>query len=247
MTHHSRVDLYVHSHHSRTAGNWILDQIQINECYTDPLDVYKIAKSRGMDFVTITDHDVIPGALEVAHMTDFFISEEISAFFPNDKAKVHILALNINESQHQDIQRLRRNIYELVPYLNEQKIVHVLAHPFFKMGPSLTLLHIEQMLLLFNIFDEPIHHGMFSLALAYAQDQSKNIFSRRNKKTRRDPVLKSLMRTRKQDEEIQQFLLGNRPFNYENNLRFFKIADRIVNEQIAAMLQDDEKSSLNKI
>lgn len=153
ITSHSRIDLHVHTLHSRTAGNWLLDQIQINECYTKPMDVYKIAKSRGMDFVTITDHDVITGALEVAHMPDFFISEEISAFFPDDKTKVHILAYGITVQQHDEIQKLRFNIYELVPYLNEQKIVHALAHPFFKMGPTLTIGHIEQMLLMFEIFE----------------------------------------------------------------------------------------------
>ena len=149
----SRIDLHVHTHHSRTAGNWILDQIQISECYTRPMDVYRIAKSRGMDFVTITDHDVISGALQVAHQPDFFISEEISAFFPQDEAKVHILAFNINEEQHNEFQRLRFNIYELVPYLNEQNIVHALAHPYFKMGPTLSMFHIEQMLLMFEIFE----------------------------------------------------------------------------------------------
>ncbi|MBN1481697.1 hypothetical protein JXA70_15600 [candidate division KSB1 bacterium] len=149
----SRIDLHVHTHHSRTAGNWILDQIQINECYTAPMEVYKIAKSRGMDYVTLTDHDVISGALEIAHMPDFFISEEISAFFPQDHAKVHIIAFDINETQHKEIQQLRFNIYELVPYLNEQQIVHALAHPYFKMGPALTMQHIEQMLLMFEIFE----------------------------------------------------------------------------------------------
>lgn len=149
----SHIDLHVHTHHSRTAGNWILDQIQINECYTAPMEAYKIAKARGMDYVTITDHDVISGALDLAHMPDFFISEEISAFFPQDHAKVHILAFNINETLHKEIQQLRYNIYELVPYLNEQHIVHALAHPYFKMGPTLTMQHIEQMLLLFEIFE----------------------------------------------------------------------------------------------
>ncbi len=149
----SRIDLHVHSQHSRSAGDWILDKLQINECYTEPMTVYRIAKGRGMDFVTLTDHDTINGALELAHLPDFFISEEISAYFPQDRAKVHILAYGVNEAQHADIQKLRYNIYELVPYLRSQGIVHALAHPFFKMGPVLTLEHIEQMLVMFNIFE----------------------------------------------------------------------------------------------
>ena len=149
----SRIDLHVHSHHSRSAGDRILDKLQINECYTAPTAVYQIAKSRGMNFVTLTDHDTINGALELAHLPDFFISEEISAYFPHDRAKVHILAYGITEAQHADIQKLRFNIYELVPYLRSQGIVHALAHPFFKMGPVLTPEHIEQMLVMFNIFE----------------------------------------------------------------------------------------------
>ena len=36
------------------------------ECATPPEEVYALAKRRGMDFVTITDHDTIAGALEIA-------------------------------------------------------------------------------------------------------------------------------------------------------------------------------------
>lgn len=149
----SFVDMHVHTKYSRTAGNWILNQLKINECYTEPKNVYKIAKSRGMNFVTITDHDIIDGALEVAHMPNFFVSEEISAYFPGDKAKVHVLAYNISEQHHAEIQKLRYNIYELVLYLNQQEIVNAIAHPYYKMGPPLTMNHIEQMLLLFTIFE----------------------------------------------------------------------------------------------
>ncbi|RPI02474.1 MAG: hypothetical protein EHM72_04100 [Calditrichaeota bacterium] len=149
----SKIDLHVHSLHSRSGGNWLLDTLNINECYTPPKDVYTIAKSHGMDFVTLTDHNTIDGALELAHLKDFFISEEITALFPEDKARVHILAFHITETHHHEIQKLRNNIFELVSYLCQEKIVHALAHPFFKMGPVLTLAHIEKMLLMFDLFE----------------------------------------------------------------------------------------------
>lgn len=37
--------------------------------------------ARGMDFVTITDHDTIDGALEIAHLPGAFVSEEMTAWF----------------------------------------------------------------------------------------------------------------------------------------------------------------------
>lgn len=368
----SRIDLHVHTHHSRTAGNWILDQIQMNECYTEPMDVYKIAKSRGMDFVTITDHDVISGALEVAHMPDFFISEEISTFFPQDKAKVHVLAFHITEAQHNEIQRLRFNIYDLVHYLNEQEIVHALAHPYFKMGPTLTMDHIEEMLLMFeifevknggkqifpenlfeqicnhltpekiwhlaekhnlqpigetpwkksfiggsddhggimitsphtvtekadaveellahikagksraegaggsplavahgalavgykflkmkkksfdlfnsqltwllldNIFEETRHHSLFSLGLAFVGDKAKKTFSL-TKKKRSKAVQKEISQQLKKDKNLYDFLQGRAPFSHENSIRFFNVANNIVNEHLIALFNDAKK------
>ena len=35
---------------------------------------------------------------------------------------MHTIALNITEGQHAEIQRLRRNIYELMAYLDQQGI-----------------------------------------------------------------------------------------------------------------------------
>ena len=52
------------------------------ECATPPEEVYALAKRRGMDFVTITDHDTIDGALELADRQDVFVSEELTAASP---------------------------------------------------------------------------------------------------------------------------------------------------------------------
>jgi len=115
--------------------------------------VYRIAKKRGMDFVTITDHNSIRGALEIAHLEDVFISEEVTATFPEDGCEIHLITLDINETQHEEIKRLRKNIYELVDYLNSQQILHFVAHPFSSVNGKLKPEHWEKMLLLFNIFE----------------------------------------------------------------------------------------------
>ena len=147
------VDLHVHSCHSTCPSQWILQKIGCGESYTPPRKIYDIARARGMNYVTITDHDTITGALEIAHLPQTFISEEISAYFPNDRCEVHVLAWNITEAQHKEITRLRQNIFELVPYLAEQGIAHACAHPLCAANNRLTLSHVEQLILLFSVFE----------------------------------------------------------------------------------------------
>lgn len=112
-----RIDLHVHSKHSRRPSQWILKKIGCPESFTEPLQIYRIAKSRGMSHVTITDHNSISGALEIAHLSDTFVSEEITTYFPENGCKIHVLVLDIDERRHEDIQKLRSNIYELADYL----------------------------------------------------------------------------------------------------------------------------------
>ena len=148
-----KADLHVHSRFSTRPSQWILQKIGCPESFTDPAQVYRIAKDHGMDLVTITDHNTIQGVLEIAHLPDVFVSEEITTYFPEDGCKVHVLAYNISEAQHHDIQKVRENIYELISYLNEQRILHAVAHPLYSINDKLTVEHFEKMLLLFSIFE----------------------------------------------------------------------------------------------
>jgi hypothetical protein len=106
-----------------------------------------------MDIVTITDHNTLAGSLEIAHLDNTFVSEEITTYFPDDRCKVHVLAWEINEKHHEDITRYRENIFELVKYLNEENILHALAHPTYSLNDKLTFERFEQLLLLFNLFE----------------------------------------------------------------------------------------------
>jgi glycosyltransferase involved in cell wall biosynthesis len=147
------VDLHVHSKFSKRPSQWILQKIGCPESFTEPLDIYRIAKMRGMNLVTITDHNRIEGALAIAHLPDTFISEEITTYFPENRCKIHVLALNITEKQHADIQKVRQNIYALVDYLVDANIVHIVAHPLFSINERLTIEHFEKLLLLFKNFE----------------------------------------------------------------------------------------------
>ena len=62
----SRADLHVHSTASELSKLGIQRSLHLPECATTPEEVYELAKRRGMDFVTITDHDTIDGALSIA-------------------------------------------------------------------------------------------------------------------------------------------------------------------------------------
>jgi len=147
------IDLHVHSRHSTRPSQWVLQRMGCPESFTKPRMIYDIARSRGMDLVTITDHNTIAGALEIAHLPGVFVSEEITTYFPDDRCKLHVLAYNITEAQHGEFQRLRENVFHLVPYLRSQGIVHVLAHPLFAVNGKLTPSHFERALLLFNTLE----------------------------------------------------------------------------------------------
>lgn len=148
-----RIDFHVHSNFSKRPSQWILQKIGCPESFTDPQQLYQIAKYRGMTHVTITDHNVIDGALEIAHLPNTFVSEEITTYFPDDRCKVHVLALNISESQHEEIQKIRENLFDLLLYLNQEDILHIAAHPLYSVNGRLTANHFEKMLLLFQNFE----------------------------------------------------------------------------------------------
>ncbi len=145
-----KIDLHVHSKYSTRPSQWVLQKLGCQECYTEPRDLYRHAKKRGMSQVTITDHNVIDGCLEIAGLPDTFISEEVTTYFPEDGCKAHVLVYDINEAQHREIQRARENILVLVHYLQENHITHSLAHPFWSVNDRLTPGHFEKFLLLFK-------------------------------------------------------------------------------------------------
>lgn len=145
-----RIDLHVHSKYSGVLKPVVLSSMEVHECYTEPRDLHDRLLARGMTAVTITDHDSIDGCLEIAHLgPHVFISEEVSARFPENGCIVHVLAYGIHEAQHKEIQRLRYNVYELASYLRREGILHSMAHPLsavnMRLGPEI----LRKSLLLF--------------------------------------------------------------------------------------------------
>ena len=112
----------------------------------------KQLRKRGMDYVTITDHDSIDGCLEIAHLPRTFISEQVTTYFPHDACKLHILVWGISEQQHRDIESVRENIFDLQRYLQRAQIAHAVAHPLYSVNGKLEATHLEQLILLVQTF-----------------------------------------------------------------------------------------------
>jgi predicted metal-dependent phosphoesterase TrpH len=93
-----------------------------------------VARLRGMDLVTITDHDSIDGCLEFldrhGDTADFLMGEEVTCRWPGTDLIVHLGVYGLTETIHREIQPLRRNVHEAVAYLSTTPAVAVFNHPF---------------------------------------------------------------------------------------------------------------------
>ncbi len=145
-----KIDLHLHSKYSDKPAGFFSKKLDMHESYVTPQQVYDTLFERGMTHFTITDHDAIGGCLEIAHLPGTFISEEATVYFPEDRCHIHVLCYDISLEQHEMIQKLRYNVYDIVDYLQEQNILHVLAHPLYDMDGRLNETHIERCLLMFD-------------------------------------------------------------------------------------------------
>lgn len=151
----SRCDMHVHSSHSAHPSEWFLQRIGTRESYTSPEQVYESAKAQGMDFVTLTDHNCIDGALWLRehHPDDTFTGVEVTAYFPEDGAKIHVLVYGLDEAQFEVIDRIRTDIYQLSDYVHAEQLAHSVAHATFSVNGRLSQWHVERLLLLFECFE----------------------------------------------------------------------------------------------
>ena len=149
----SRADLHVHSSASAISRLGVQRSLMIPECATDPLEVYELAKARGMDFVTITDHDTIDGTLSLTHLPDTFISEELTAGFRGEPQAVHVLCYGITPDDHEWLQAHRDDVETCAAYLGEHEITAALAHPFYAVAAPLTAHHRRRLAELFPIWE----------------------------------------------------------------------------------------------
>jgi len=126
-----RADLHVHSYHSGFAKH--LRVFRTRDCYSTPEEIYRTARARGMDLVTITDHDSVDGCLEFLDRhpdaPDFIVGEEITTWY--GPVMVHLGALGMTERIHREMQPLCGDVQELSAYLSAQGVFTTVNHLFY--------------------------------------------------------------------------------------------------------------------
>jgi len=174
-----RADLHCHSRFSIFK---YFKRANTRDCYNAPEDVYRIAKERGMSFVTLTDHDSIDGALYLLNkfpdLTDFFIGEEVETHFPETAQRIHVGVWGLDEAHHREIQRLRPNIRELIPYMKQERLLFGVNHLFqnYRMK-NVASRYISELLEMFDVFEvlngamASFHNRMVQQLVAHVREQ----------------------------------------------------------------------------
>ena len=149
----SRCDLHVHTTASEFTKLGVQRLVGLPECATPPEEAYALAKRRGMDFVAITDHDTIAGALQIADRPDVIVGEELTAWFRGESQAVHLLVLGINQDDHDWLQAHSYDLERCAEYLHEREILSAVAHPFYDVEAPLTVRHRRQLAELFPVWE----------------------------------------------------------------------------------------------
>src|SRR5688572_2441294 len=150
-----KADLHCHSRYSVFK---YFRKANTRDCYNEPEEVYATAKERGMAYVTLTDHDSIDGCLYMLNkypdLTDFFISEEVETYFPETGQRVHVGVYNLTEAQHRQVQKLRKDIRELIPYMKSENMLFGVNHMLqsYRMK-NVAAKYIREMIEMFDTFE----------------------------------------------------------------------------------------------
>jgi predicted metal-dependent phosphoesterase TrpH len=127
----ARADLHLHTNASMFK---YFKAANTRDSYNDPDETYRLAKGRGMDFVTFTDHDTVDGCLRFQDRhpdyADFFVSAEIETFFPKTGHRIHVNVFDLSLPQWKVVDRKRRNIFDLVEYLRGESLLYSANHLF---------------------------------------------------------------------------------------------------------------------
>ncbi len=148
-----RVDMHCHSSASEISRLGVQRAVGLPECATAPEEVYELAKRRGMDFVTITDHDTIDGVLQIADRPDVFISEELTVGFRGEQQAVHVLCYGITPEDHEWLQAHNDNVEQCAIYMHERDIACALAHPYYSVAAPLTARHRRRLAEMFRVWE----------------------------------------------------------------------------------------------
>lgn len=140
----TKCDLHVHSADSSTIIPLKFTRmVGVRECYSSVEDIYRTAKERGMDFVTITDHNNIGLSLRLAelHPEDSFSGCEYAVKATEEGHIVDVLCYNQKIEQHNELLKIKNKalLPEFVAYLKKNNLPHILAHPAESMNPKIKI------------------------------------------------------------------------------------------------------------
>lgn len=142
-----KCDLHVHTIHSGMCTVPLLNRV-CRECYNDAEETYELLKRRGMQLVTVTDHDSIDAAERLRRFPDFFLSEEVSCC-TSSGTNLHIGVYNIEERDHLEMQRRREDFPSLLAYLNERRLLFSVNHAFSGLTGARTRQDFEEFVTVF--------------------------------------------------------------------------------------------------
>jgi predicted metal-dependent phosphoesterase TrpH len=129
-----KCDLHVHSYYSGACTTPFVRRF-CRESYSEPQKIYDLLRRRGMDLVTLTDHDSIEGGEQLRHHPNFFVSEELTCKMPSG-TEVHIGVYDVSERQHGQLQQRRKDLVALLMYLSERRLFFSINHVFSSLtGP----------------------------------------------------------------------------------------------------------------
>ncbi len=162
-----KCDLHVHTHHSGMCTVPLMRRI-CRESYNDPLAVYETLKRRGMDLVTVTDHDSIDAVEPLRRHPDFFLSEEVSCSTLHG-THLHMGVYGIEERDHAELQLRRDDLPRLVAYLSQRRLLFSINHVFSSLTGPRTDADFEYFAKNFPAI-ETRNGQMLALANAYAAE-----------------------------------------------------------------------------
>ena len=148
-----RADLHCHSEASNKASEAMLNAIRCPESFSSPAEVYAQAQRRGMDFVTITDHDSIEGVSKLADHPNVLVGEELTCYFPEDRCKIHLLIWGLTAADHAALQAIADDIYKVADEVEKRNLAHAVAHPVYRQNDKLERWHLERLVLMFKGFE----------------------------------------------------------------------------------------------
>jgi len=123
-----KCDLHIHSRFSGPSTLPVLKAFCL-ESYSEPGEVYDVLKRRGMDIVTLTDHDSLEGCEALRRHADFFASEEVTCRMPSG-TEAHVGVYDLTERQHVEIQRRANDLPALLAYVGEEELFCSVNHIF---------------------------------------------------------------------------------------------------------------------